>query len=90
MKRKLYEELQKQEAERMKLTQTATEQSASDIEDIQAQYVENPDIQDLEVPGVSTPGQSMAPTLILVPFEQKIGEEALILILSSMIKKVKG
>ena len=37
--------------------------------------MENPDVQDPEVPVVSTPGQSMAPTLRLVPFEQNIGEE---------------
>ena len=59
----------------MKLTQTATEQSATNIVDIQTQDVENPDVQDPEVSTVSTPGQSMAPTLRLVPFEQKIGEE---------------
>ena len=59
----------------MKLTQTVTEQSASDIADIHTQDMEKPNIQDPEVPAVSTPGQSMAPTLRLVPFEQKIGEE---------------
>ena len=53
----------------MNLTQTVTEQSASDIADIQAQYVEKPDVQDPEVLVVSTLGQSMAPTLSLVPFE---------------------
>ena len=37
--------------------------------------MENPEVQDLEVPAVSTPGQSMVPTLKLVPFVQKIGEE---------------
>ena len=52
-----------------------TEQSASNIANIQAQDMENPDIQDSEVPAVSTPGQSMAPTLRLVPFEQKKREE---------------
>ena len=57
----------------MKLTQTATEQSASDIADIQTQDVENPDVQDPEVHAVIPPGQSMAPTLRLVSFEQKIG-----------------
>ena len=35
----------------------------------------NLDVQDPEVPAISTPGQSMAPTLRLVPFEQKIREE---------------
>ena len=40
----------------MKLTQTVTEQSASDIANIQTQDVENPDVQDLEVPAVSMPG----------------------------------
>ena len=74
-KRKLDEELQKQEADRMKLTQTMIEQSASDTTDIQTQDVENPKFQDLEVPAVSTLRQSMAHTLKLVPFEQKIGEE---------------
>ena len=56
----------------MKLTQTATGQSASDI---QTQDIENPEVQDPEVPAGSMPGQYMAPTLKLVPFEQKIGEE---------------
>ena len=37
--------------------------------------MENPDIQDPEVPAVSPPGQSMVPTLRLIPFEQKKGEE---------------
>ena len=59
----------------MKLNQTATEQSASDTADIQTQNVENPKVQDPEALAVSTPRQSMVPTLKLVPFEQKIGEE---------------
>ena len=37
--------------------------------------MENPKFHNPEVLAVSTPGQSMAPTLKLVPFEQKIGEE---------------
>ena len=37
--------------------------------------MENPDIQDAEVPAVSPPGQSMVPALRLIPFEQKKGEE---------------
>jgi len=72
---KLDEELQKQEAKRMKLTQTVTKQSTSDTADIQTQNVENPEVQDPEAPAVSTPGQSMVPTLKLVPFVQKVGEE---------------
>ena len=35
----------------------------------------NPDIQDPEVVAGSTPGQAMVPTLRLIPFEQKKGEE---------------
>ena len=42
-KRKLDEELQKQEAERLKLTQT--EQSASEIATGQTQDVENPEVR---------------------------------------------
>ena len=52
-----------------------TEQSASDAVDIQAQDLENPDIQDPEVPVSNTSGQAMVPTLRLIPFEQKKGEE---------------
>ena len=37
--------------------------------------MENPEVQDPEVPTASTPGQSVVPTLKLVPFEQKKGEE---------------
>ena len=37
--------------------------------------MENPEVQDLEVPTVSTPGQSMVPTLKLVPFEQRKEDE---------------
>ena len=59
----------------MKLTQTMTKQSTYDTTDIQTQDVENPEVQDPEVPTVSTPRQYMAPTLKLVPFEHKIGEE---------------
>ena len=68
-KRKLDEELQKQEAKRMKLAQTATKQSVADIAAMYTQDMENPNIQDPEVPAISPHGQSMAPTLRLVPFE---------------------
>ena len=37
--------------------------------------MENPEIQDPEVPAASTSGQSVVPTLKLVPFVQKKGEE---------------
>ena len=37
--------------------------------------MENPEVQDPEIPAVSTSGQSVVPTLKLVPFEQKKGEE---------------
>ena len=37
--------------------------------------MENLKVQDLEVPTAGTPGQSVVPTLKLVPFEQKKGEE---------------
>ena len=43
-KRNLDEELQQQEAERVKLTQTETEQSASDIAGGQIKDVENPKV----------------------------------------------
>ena len=56
----------------MKLTQTETEQSASDIAGGKTQDVENPEVQDPQVPTPSTP---MVPTLKLVPFVQKKGEE---------------
>ena len=52
-----------------------TEQSASDAADSQAQDLENPDIQDPEAPTSSTLGQAMVPTIRLIPFEQKKGEE---------------
>ena len=52
-----------------------TEQSASDTVDIQTQDMENLDIQDPEVPAVIPLGQSMVPTLRIIPFEQKKGEE---------------
>ena len=54
------------------MTQTQTEQSASDTAGGQTQDVENPQVQDPQVPVASTP---MAPTLKLVPFVQKKGEE---------------
>ena len=56
----------------MKLTQTETKQSASDIAGGQTQDVENPEVHDPQVPAASTP---MVPTLKLVPFVQKKGEE---------------
>ena len=37
--------------------------------------MEDPDIQYLEAAASSTPGQAMVPTLRLIPFEQKKGEE---------------
>ena len=37
--------------------------------------MENLEIQDPEVPAASTSGQSVVPTLKLVPFVQKKGEE---------------
>ena len=63
------EELQKQEAKRLKLTQI--EESASEIGTGQTQEVENPEVQDPQVHVASTP---MVPTLKLVPFVQKKGE----------------
>ena len=56
----------------MKLTQTEIEQSASDIAGGKTQDVENPEVQDPLVLAASTP---MVPTLKLVPFVQKRGEE---------------
>ena len=56
----------------MKLTQTETEQSASDIAGGKTQDVENLEVQDPQVPATSTP---MVPTLNMVPFVQKKGEE---------------
>ena len=64
-KRKLDEELQKQEAERLKLTQTEIEQSASDTAGGQTQDIENPEFQDPKVPAANT---TMVPTLKLIPF----------------------
>ena len=51
----------------MKLTQTETEQSAIDTVGGQTQ-----DMKDPQVPAASTP---MVPTLKLIPFVQKKGEE---------------
>ena len=59
----------------LKLTQSQTEHSASDTAGGQTQDMENPEIHDPEVPAASTSGQSMVPTLKLVPFVQKKGEE---------------
>ena len=59
----------------MKLTQTVIEHSASDTVDIQTQDMENLDVQNPEVPAISTLGHSMVPTLKLVPFVQKLGGE---------------
>ena len=74
-KKNLDEELQKQEVERLNLTQSQIEQSASDTARGQTQDMDNPEIQDPEVPISSTSGQSVVPTLKLVPFVQKKGEE---------------
>ena len=52
-----------------------TEQSAFNPVDSQAQDLGNPDIQDPEAAAGSTIGQAMVPTLRLIPFEQKKGEE---------------
>ena len=49
-----------------------TEQSASDTAGGQTQDMENLEVQDPQVPASSTP---MVPTLKLVPFVQKVGEE---------------
>ena len=59
----------------MKLTQSTTKQSPSDTAGGQTQDIENPEVQDPEVSATSIPGQSMVPTLKLVPFVQKVGEE---------------
>ena len=59
------------------MTRAVTEQSASDPIDSQAQDLGNPDIQDPEAAAGSTIGQDMVPTLRLIPFEQKKGEEVL-------------
>ena len=67
-KRKLDEELQKQEAERIKLTQ----QSVSETAVGKTQEEEKLEVQTSQVPTASTP---VAPTLQLVPFIQKKGEE---------------
>ena len=37
--------------------------------------MENPEVQDPEIPAVNILGQSMVPTLKLIPFVQKVGEE---------------
>ena len=55
---------------RQKLTEI--EQSATSTAAGQTQDVENPEVQDPQVPAASTP---MVPTLKLVPFVQKKGEE---------------
>ena len=67
-KRKLEEKLQRQEARRIELRQ----QSVSEIAVGQTQEEENPEVQTPQVPATSTP---VAPTLQLVPFIQKKGEE---------------
>ena len=69
------EELRKQEAERLKLVGSMTEQQASDPIDIQGQDMGNPNFQNPEAAARSTLGQDVVPTLILIPFEQKKGEE---------------
>ena len=65
------EELRKQKTERLKWI----EQQDSDAVDIQVQDVGNPDVQDPKVAASSTIGQAILPTLRLIPFEQKKGEE---------------
>ena len=67
--------MKKQEAEKLNLTETVIEQSTSDTADSQAQDLGNPDIRYPEAAAGSTPGQAMVPTLRLIPFEQKKGEE---------------
>ena len=52
-----------------------TEQSAFDPVDSQAQDLGNPDIQDPKAAAGSTTGQAMVPTLRLISFEKKKGEE---------------
>ena len=71
------EELKKQEVERLKLSGAVTDQSASNPVDIQAQDLGDPDVQDPEVVASSALGQAVVPTLRLIPFEQKKGEEVL-------------
>ena len=56
----------------MKLTQTETEQSASEIARGHTQEKENPEVQESQVPAAST---HVVSTLKLVPFVQKKGEE---------------
>ena len=53
------EELRKQEAERLKLTGSMTEQQASDPIDIEVQDMGNPDFQDPEAAASSTLGQAV-------------------------------
>ena len=60
------EELKKQEAEKLKLTGTVTEQSTSDPINSQAQVLGNPDPK---AAAGSTTVQAMVPTLRLIPFE---------------------
>ena len=67
-KRNLDEELQKKEAERIELTQQSVYETAAR----QTQEEENLEVQTSQVPATSTP---VAPTLQLVPFIQKKGEE---------------
>ena len=69
------EELKKQEAKRLKLTETVIDQSTSDPVDSQAQDLGNLDIQNPEAATGSTTGQAMVSTIRLIPFEQKKGEE---------------
>ena len=69
------EELRKQEAERLELTGSMTEQQASNHVDIQVQGMGNPDSQDPEATIISTLGQVVFYGLKLIPFEQNKGEE---------------
>ena len=69
------DELRKQEAERLKLTRSLIEQQDSDPIGIQVQDMGNSIFQDPEAAASSTLGQAVVPTLILISFEQKKGEE---------------
>ena len=76
-KKKEDEELTKQEAERLKLTGSMTEQQTSDPVDTQFQDLGNPDSQDPTTIAGSTLGHVVVSGLRLIPFKQKKGEEVL-------------
>ena len=69
------EELKKQEAERLKLTGSMIDQSASDPIDIQAQDLGDFDVQDPKVAASSALGYAIVPTLRLITFDQKKKKE---------------